>query len=203
MTPNDCVGEGSGWGTIDGARLRILILTDPRRREDARRVVHALAMRHAVETSSEDGIFRSLVAARAARALSPHLIHAVGLRGAAKSAPLIASGMNIPYVLSLNGADIDDLGKMLEIIERALAVLLENGTLADRLRSLGVDRELYVLSIPENADDDASFLGALEIVYGRVLAGTESNVELETNARLGRGEAANANTLVKIGRKHG
>src|SRR5688572_30644462 len=106
MARPDCIGEGSGWGTVDGSRLRVLVLSDLDRSAAAHAICRALSVRHDPTLVEARGIFTGLKAARAAREVKPHLIHAVGAAGAARSAPVIASGTEIPFVLSLTLADL-------------------------------------------------------------------------------------------------
>jgi hypothetical protein len=167
MADSDCVGEGAGWGTIEGTRLRVLLLAAGERGEVARAIARALSQRHDPSVVDDHGLFSSFHSARAAKELAPHLIHAVG---DAKSTTVVALGIKAPYVISVAKEDLHRR-HVLEAIAKAAAVLLESGAVADQLRARGVERDLYVLSPPETAEDDAVFLGALEVVYGRVLAG--------------------------------
>jgi hypothetical protein len=193
MADKDCVGEGAGWGTVEGTRLRVLLLAAAERGEVARAIARALSRRHDPAVVDDHGLFSSFHAARAAKDVAPHLIHAVG---GAKSTAVVALGIKAPYVLSIVKEDIDRRN-LIETINQAAAVLLDSGALANELRARGVERDLYVLSPPEHADEDERFLGALEVVYGRVLAGSDVELELEPEAPVQSG----GEKLVHIGRR--
>lgn len=180
MADPGCVGEGAGWGTVDGARLRVLLLGGAEHRATADAIARALSLRHQPSLVGEAGFFAALHAARAAKEISPHVVHAIGASGAAKSGPVVAAGVKVPLVVSVAAADLEGrhARAAIDAIHAASAVLLEHGSLADVLRARGIERDLYVLSPPENEGEDAVFLGALEVVYGRVIAGADVEVEL-------------------------
>lgn len=187
MADPGCVGEGAGWGTVDGARLRVLLLGGAEQRATSDAIARALSMRHQPTLVGEAGFFAAFHAARAAKAIAPQVVHAIGASGAAKSGAVVAAGIKAPFVVSVSAADVEGrhARATIEAIRAASAVLLEHGSLADVLRARGIERDLYVLSPPENAEEDATFLGALEVVYGRVIAGADVEIELldESHAR--------------------
>lgn len=195
MADPRCVGEGAGWGTVDGVRLRVLLLAAEDRTDVARAIARALSARHEPTIVEHKGFMASFRAARAAREFAPHLIHAVGARGAAKAGAVVALGAKVPLVISANAAD----ARATEALDVAAAVLLDEGATADQLRAQGVDRDLYILSPPDSEEEDDAFLGALEVVYGRVLSGAD--VELEQEEQQAQPAAPKSEQLVHIGRR--
>jgi hypothetical protein len=202
MGAEDCIGEGSGWGTIAGVRLKILVLAGEDRL-DADRLARALARHHEVESLNEGGILAALTAARAARSLAPDLVHAVGVEGAAKAAHAVAAGIGAPLVVSLAARDFAKRtrARALERAQDAAALLCDEGATADLLRAEGISRDVYVVALPGGADEteDRLVLEAIEVVYGRVIA--ELRPEIAARARsLRDGEEPK---LVKIGGTRG
>jgi hypothetical protein len=172
MAAADCMGQGSGWGTIAGVRLRILILA-PRDRADAQGLARVLIKHHDALLAEESGVLAALSAARAARTHNADLVHSVGVEGAARSAETVALGVGAPLVQSLSGADLDarSAKRALDRAARATAVIADSGATADRLRSAGIARDIYVVASPNTAarDDDA-IAEALDVIYGRIIA---------------------------------
>ncbi|MCK6552288.1 hypothetical protein L6R52_41040 [Myxococcota bacterium] len=179
MGREGCAGGGTGWGTIEGLKIRVLLLADPARHADAAAIQRALVPRHDAHLLGGKRLFGALEAAKAAQALRPHLVHAVGLTGRAKSARTIAAGMRVPLTVSLTTEDVAAAKPktVLAVAAEAAAVIVERGATADQLRALGVTRDIYVVSPPPAKEDDAMFLGAIEIVYGRVLGDTPELLE--------------------------
>lgn len=173
-TPRDCRGEGSGWGTIEGVTLHPLLLVGDHHGVLAEATAAALSSRHHPTLVQSTGWFPGLDAARAAHEHPPELVHAFGADGSAAAGPKVAAGLKVPLVLTLAEAELTPgLSRTLsKAIATAHAVILTNGAAADRLRSLGVTRDLYVIEVPA-LEDRPAYFGALEVVYGRVLAGTE------------------------------
>lgn len=168
-----CEGEGAGWGTISGRRLRVLVLADPERSLEASHVVRCLERRHEAHPIAGSGWRAWLWAARTARTVTPHLIHAVGVSGAARAARAIALGVSVPSVLSLSVKDVE-VGasrRWLTAAQAAGALIADGGETADRLRDAGLKRSIYVIETPPSIEFDVQFLHALEVVYGRLVAG--------------------------------
>jgi hypothetical protein len=183
------VGQGFGWGTLEGVRLRILVLADSARKEEAETIRRVLSSKHEVRLVEDDRWIRWLIAARAATEMNPQLVHVVGLAGSARPARAIAAGMRVPLVLSLSEPDIERRTRTaLGRSRQADAVLVDCGGAAERLRNAGLERELYVVARPDAADVDEAYRIALEVVYGRVLGAS--------GADLGRAEPPE---LVRIG----
>ncbi len=182
----DCDDHGSGgkpgpgYGALEGRTARVLVLAGPERAGVAAGIARALAPRHLAEVFAPErpGLLVGLSAARAAQAFGPHLVHALGVDGAARAAGAVAAGVGAPLIQSLDGNDLAQHRRAaLAAARRAAAVVVETEAEADTLRAAGVQRELYVTSSPdpEPGDADRFFLGAIEVVYGRVVyaAGVE------------------------------
>lgn len=193
MAERNCAGEGSGWGTIEGSRLRVLLVAASDHLDVARAVARALALKHDPVIFEEHGFFSSLHAANAAKETMPHLVHAIGV---SKTAQMVASGIKAPFLMTLATRDLEKRG-LLDRVQGAAAVMLEDGSVAEALRKRGVERDLYVIGPPPAPAEDLSFLGAIEVVYGRVVAGEE--VELEPEPEVAA--APEGPQLVQIGRK--
>lgn len=175
MSDAECVGRGAGWGTIAGRRLRILVLVGSGDRSDAERIRAAIARAHDVELVAVDGFKGALLGAQAARELHADLIHAVGVEGVAKSAETIAAGSSLPLIASLRLRDLEERARPTKRrAERARAVIVPSGEAAERLRARGVERDIYVLALPSGPNDEPAYLGALEVVYGRVLGAEDA-----------------------------
>lgn len=172
-----CVGEpsctagGTGWGSIEGIAVRVFLLPSPDHTTEARGISRALAVEHAPMLFEERGLLSALFATRAAAEHHPHLVHALGVSGPARAAPAIAAGLRVPLVLSLTTPDLEGStrGRAVSRAKSADLLLVDEGRTAERLRELGVDRELYVLAPPPGPALDAAFARAIEIVYGRLL----------------------------------
>jgi hypothetical protein len=167
--------RSGGWGTLAGIRLSVLILGDPDRTDAADAVARAFGPRHDVTVLSDKrgAIASHLQAAKAARELAPKVIHSVGARGFGSTAAPIARGIGAKLVVSLDAKDLERsrserLAKLANIAD---AVLLEDEAIVDPLRSAGMKRDVYILPCPANGDEDGAFFRAIEIVYGRILAG--------------------------------
>lgn len=200
MGTEGCTAGGTGWGTIEGLKVRVLILADPAREADAAAIQRALVPRHDAHVLGGRRLFGALEAAKAAQALKVQLVHAVGLTGRAKSARTIAAGMKVPLAVSLTAEDLAAAKPkvVLAVAAEAAAVIVEHGATADALRALGVTRDIYVVSPPATTDEDALFLGAIEIVYGRVLGESPELLEgVEAPHAHDHGDAP----LVKLGKK--
>jgi hypothetical protein len=173
------MGEGSGWGTIAGVRLRILVLASTDRTE-AERLVRLLSRHHDARLGKAAGLFAGLQAAKAARALAPDLVHAIGVDGAAKSAHAIAAGIGAPLIAGLSAADLDDKRRRraLERAKDAAALVIDDGKTADLLRTAGVTRDIYVIASPDPKDDieARTVLEAIEVVYGRIIGALRPDV---------------------------
>jgi hypothetical protein len=191
MAERNCEGDGSGWGTIEGSRLRVLIVAPTEHMDEARAVARALSLKHDPVIVEERGFFSSLHAANAAKETMPHLIHAIGV---SKTAQVVASGVHAPFLMTLGERDLEKNG-VLERVNAANAVMLESGAVAEALRKRGIGRELYVIGPPPRSDEDLAFLGAVEVVYGRVVAGAEVELDPEVETPAAPPE------LVQIGRK--
>jgi hypothetical protein len=172
------VTEGAGYGAIESVRLRILLLTDPRLSQLAASVARAIGGRHYVERvgDTRGGLgsrwLASLSVARAAQSWVPHLLHAIGAEGAARAVGPVAAGLGRPFVLTLDEESLArPSGRLRRALLAAAAVVLPTRSLAERVRDLGIERELYVTSFPELEDprEDLFFLGSIEVVYGRVV----------------------------------
>lgn len=177
-TPRNCEGEGSGWGTIEDVTLHPLLLSGPSRAPLAELTAQALGRRHRPTLVVRGGLFPGIDAARAGHEIHPELVHAFGREGAASAAPKVAAGLDVPLLLSLDEADVaGPLPRRLrQAIEGADAVILTTGKAAELLRAAEIKRDLYVIAEP-NAAELPTYFGALEVVYGRVLAGTELDYE--------------------------
>lgn len=175
----DCVGEGTGWGTIENVTLRVLLLVAPDRSEDGERFDRALDGRHRVTRLCEGaGPLAAFTAAKAARGTDPHLVHAFGVTGFAKSAPTVAAGTTKPLIVTLTRDDVTTQPKRIQAIAaRADAVVVDDVEVTDALRALGIERDLYVIGMPKGDDALEYLLGAYEIVYGRVLGARETELE--------------------------
>lgn len=168
------VAVGAGYGSIDGVRLSILLLADARHEATMRAIARALGRHHdiAAFAAPTHGPSVWLLAAKKAVISRPHLVHAIGIDGAARPAALIASGMGIPLAQTLTRSDLG-LAPAYPAVSRASAVLVEDGDTASTLRKKGIERTLYVIANPNLEMDDARFLGALEIIYGRIVTPTD------------------------------
>lgn len=173
-TPRSCEGEGSGWGTIEDVTLHPLLLSGPSRASLAERTAEALGRRHHPTLVVRGGLFPGIDAARAGHEIHPELVHAFGREGAATAAAKVAAGLQVPLILSLDEADVAaPLPRRLrQAIEGADAVIVTSGKAAEILRAADIKRDLYVIAEP-SAAELPSYFGALEVVYGRILAGTE------------------------------
>lgn len=194
----DCVGEGTGWGTIENVTLRVLLLADVDRAEDGRHLAAALDGRHDVTLLADRaGPLAVMTAGKAARGTDPHLVHAFGLGGYAKSAPTVASGMNKPLIVTLAAEDFTrDPKRCQRLAERVDALIVDDVGVTDAIRALGIERDLYVIGTPKGDADLPYLLGAYEIVYGRVLGARDA--ELEEDEEVGTFEV-DGQQLVQIG----
>ncbi len=175
----DCVGEGTGWGTIENVTLRVLLLVDPDRAADGARFERALDGRHHVTRLCDGaGPLAAFTAAKAARGVDPHLVHAIGLAGFAKAAPTVAAGTNKPLIVTLTRDAIEQKPKRVKALAaRADAVIVDDVDVTEQLRALGIERDLYVIGMPTHDDALEYILGAYEIVYGRVLGARDTELE--------------------------
>ncbi len=168
-------GEGGGWGTLVGVRLSVLLLADPERAPAGEAVARAIGRMHDTTLLAEKrgAIASHLEAARAARARSPQVIHSVGARGHAAAAGPIARGTGAKLVVSFSPEDLDRSRprKLARLANGADAVLLDDEASVAPLRRAGLKHSVYILPCPASSRDDAPFLGGIEIVYGRILAG--------------------------------
>jgi hypothetical protein len=164
-----------GWGTLAGVRLKVLVLVDPERAEAGRAVVRAIGRSHDVTLLAEKRgtIASHLEAARAARAVSPRVVHGVGARGFGAAAAPIARGIGAKLVVSLAADDLVRCRakQLARLCNGADAVLLDDETIVAPLRAAGLKRSVYILPSPSHAGEDASYLAGIEIAYGRILAG--------------------------------
>lgn len=190
VVPRECEGEGTGWGTIEGVTLRVLVLASPDREAESILFVRAFGDRHEMtRVAGKAGLGASFVAARAAQETDPHLVHAIGLTGFAKAGPTVASGTKRPLIVTLAADDVEANPKRcVKLAQSADAVILDHTPTADAMRELGVKRDLYVIAPPREGGAHAYVLGAHEIVYGRVLGATDVELEIEAD-----------NGLVQIG----
>jgi hypothetical protein len=195
------VTTGAGYGAIESVRLRILLLLDPRMSQLGASVARALGQRHQIErvgNAPGSRWFASLSAARAAHAWAPHLIHAIGSEGAARAVGPVAAGLGRPFVLTLDAESLArPSGRLRRAIAAADAVVVPERSITERLRELGIERELYVTSFPElgPSEQDRFFLGSIEVVYGRVVA--ERKVDLSSATPIAPLEGSDR--LVQIG----
>lgn len=175
----DCVGEGTGWGTIENVTLRVLLLVAPDRDDAGASFERALEGRHEVtRLAGAAGFGASLTSGKAARHVDPHLLHAFGIGGYAKTAGTVAAGMNKPLVVSLTLDDVRaEPRRTKKLASRADALVLDDTEAADAVRALGVERDLYVIGQPRDDEALSYLLGAYEIVYGRVLGARETELE--------------------------
>ncbi len=165
---SDCQGTGSGWGTVEGVRLKILLLAAPDSGERAHMIARALTGHDpTVVTGPQGFISAPLTAAKAARATIPHLVQAVGGKGLALAAGPVASGLPAPLVVSLRPEDVSK--RSVKLANRANIVLLTSEAAVAPMRKLGLNRDVYIISDPENANDRAPYQGAIEVAYGRAL----------------------------------
>ncbi len=165
---SDCQGTGSGWGTVEGVRLKILLLAAPDSSERAESVAQALTNHDPTVLRGPQGFFAApLTAAKAARATTPHLVQAIGGKGLALAAGPVASGLGIPLVVSLRPEDVSK--RSVKLANRANIVLLTSEAAVAPMRALGLNRDVYIIGDPEQPDDRAPFQGAIEVVYGRAL----------------------------------
>ena len=167
--------SGLGYGTIENTQITILIIGDTDRGEESEAVRNALSPRHHafVFAPNKASFFTKFSAAKAVNELQPHIIHAIGLNGAAKSAITLANGTDTALVLSLNAQDISNAKpkQLLLSAKQAGSIVVSEEAEADKLREIGVNCDIYVTASPE-LDDVASqrfYLGAIEIVYGRIV----------------------------------
>jgi hypothetical protein len=180
MAEASCVGEGAGWGTLEGVSIRVLLVAVPSRTEAAAAIARALSKKHDVRTSVQTGWGGWLSAARAAAMTRPHLLHAVGFSARART---VALGTGSAFVLGLYDEDIVRApGKAARQARRADTVIVDCGAAADRLRAEGIDREIYVLP---PLDDETQLLVALEVVYGRLLSRRGAKLEKSSLVRIG------------------
>lgn len=193
MTEEHCQGDGGGWGTLVGVRLSVLLLADPDRAEAAKQVARALESRHHRVTflAERRGALSShLLAARAAQGVDPKIVHGVGGRGFGAASAPVARGIGARLIVSLGPEDLvlTKPKKLAKLANAADAVLLQEESLVEPLRSGGMKRDVYILPNPDGEEQDTPFMRALEIVYGRVLTG-----EVEPNEESGGAQ------LVQIG----
>lgn len=181
-----------------------MLLADENRSPDVTRMAHAIAHRHEVDLSTDASLFRALTVARRAHGFRPHLVHAVGASRGAQPARVVARGLGIPLVLSLMWTDLErpaSRSRALAWVREAAAVLVDEGRLAEALRNAGVTREIYVLAAPEAPEHEPLFLGALEVIYGRVLAGTELDGDAPSHTH--EDTVGAEPRLIQIGRPRG
>jgi hypothetical protein len=200
------VTQGAGYGAIESVRLRILLLVDPRLSGLGASVARALGGRHQVERVGDTGSglgsrwFASLTAARAASSWAPHLLHAIGSEGAARAVGPVAAGLGRPFVLTLDEESlVHPSGRLRRAMLSAAAVVVPRREIAERVRELGIERELYVTSFPDPgpSEEDRFFLGSIEVVYGRIVA--ERRVDLSDAAPIAPLEGSDR--LVQLGPK--
>lgn len=195
---------GGGYGTIENRRLRILFLAAPDQADVARGAARALASRHDAEVfaPAKGGFGARLSAARAVSELKPDLVHAFGSEGVAKAAGAVTAGARVPFVLTIGASDLAKRSARHteKLIRVASAVTVETAADADALRNLGIDREIYVTTNPdiEPGEADRFFLGAIEIVYGRLFESDGSSA-CENEAKNTDGAKSDGEDLVRIG----
>ena len=167
--------SGLGYGTIEHTQITILIIGGTDRGNESEAVHASLSPRHHshVYAPSKTSFFTKFSAAKAVNELNPHIIHAIGLDGAAKSAMTLANGTDTALVISLNADDIEHHKPkhILRSAAQAGAMVVNEETHADKLRSLGVNCDIYVTASPSMGDRESQrfYLGAIEIVYGRIV----------------------------------
>jgi len=172
--------SGPGWGAIEHRRLTVLVLgaSDHRGRNAASAIARAVGLKHSTILLAPErgGLIAKLSATRTASERKPELIHSVGTRGVARAAGSIAAGLGVPLIASLVRADLADRRHVARIAAGAKAIVLEEEADADAFRGAGIGRELYVTASPDpsSSDGDRFYLGAIEVVYGRVLFGAET-----------------------------
>ena len=167
--------SGKGFGALENLSIRILVLGAADREEESTAMKLSMSPRHEVSSfvPAKPNILTKLSAARAVTQISPHVIHALGLTGAAASAMSIANGTNTDLIISLSTADIEKTSprKLIRASKQAAAMVVETEAEADKLRAAGIKRDIYVTASPHVDDEDSQrfFLGAIEIVYGRII----------------------------------
>ena len=167
--------SGLGYGTIEHTQITILIIGDTDRGDESEAVRAALSPRHHayVFAPNKTSFFTKFSAAKAVNELEPHIIHAIGLGGAAKSAMTLASGTETALVLSLSKQDIAKTKPkhLLLSAKQAGAIVVNEESDADQLREIGVNCDIYVTANPslEDVESQRFYLGAIEIVYGRIV----------------------------------
>ena len=167
--------SGLGYGTIENTQITILILGGTDRAKESEAVQTALSPRHHafVFAPNKTSIFTKFSAAKAVNELRPHIIHAIGLNGAAKSAITLANGTDTALVISLNARDISNAKpKQLSLAaKQAGSFVVSAEADADKLRERGVNCDIYVTASPslEDIESQRFYLGAIEIVYGRIV----------------------------------
>ena len=167
--------SGKGFGAIENVRISLLVLGSPDRETEAQAMKASMHPRHHVSTfvPTKPGFFTKFSVARAVNELSPHVIHALGLSGAAASAASVANGSDTALVISLSNAEIRETKPqtLLRVAQQSGALVVETEPDADALRKLGIQGDIYVIASPELEDQESQrfYLGAIEIVYGRII----------------------------------
>lgn len=166
---------GTGFGALENIRISILVLGDQDRQSEAKAMLESMEHRHDVVLFAPEktGFFTKFSAAKAAAEVKPHLIHALGLGGAAESGFSIAQGSNTALAISLSSADIERASskKLVRAARSAGAIIVESEADADKLREASIKSDIYVTASPQTGDTESHrfFLGAIEIVYGRII----------------------------------
>lgn len=166
---------GTGYGALENLRISIFILGAQDRQAEAAAMIEAMESRHRVISYAPEktGFFTKFSAARAASEIKPHLIHALGLDGAAASAISIGKGSRTAVALSLSAGDLAQYSarKTVRAAHAADAVVVEAEADADKLRENGVKTDIYVTARPKSGNKESHrfFLGAIEVVYGRII----------------------------------
>ena len=178
------------YGAIENTRLRVLVLADDQRQGQARAIARALSPRHeAIVLADKKRWLGRLSVARAATEFDAQLIHCIGCLGSAAAAGPVARGAGIPLIATLDSSDLSGkFGRRTDALaRRADAVVLPTADDADVFRNAGIDRDLYVTSLPgpEADEGDRFFLGAIEVVYGRVANIEEAPKECDNLVTIG------------------
>ena len=167
--------SGKGFGAIENVRISILVLGAQDRENEAGAMKAAINPRHEVSifAPTKTNFFTKFSTAKAVTELKPHVIHALGIKGAAASAMSLANGSETALVISLNNEDLSktSAATLTRAAKQAGALVVESESEADQLRALGIKRNIYVTAAPllDDTESQRFYLGAIEIVYGRII----------------------------------